>query len=56
MNAQNIAFLIYRKLHQIMRIKSDQGDADALKWVQLFDALVDRMGIKLEEQSVNTPT
>lgn len=55
-NAQNIAFLIYRKLHQIMHIKSDQGDAAAQQWLNHYDALIDIMGIKVEEQSVNTPT
>jgi hypothetical protein len=55
-NAQNVTFLIYRKLHQIMQIRSEQGDEEAKQWSQLFDDLVDKMGIKLQEQSVNTPT
>ena len=55
-NAQNVTFLVYRKLYQIMQIRSEQGDEAARQWYQLFDKLVDKMGIKLQEQSVYTPT
>ncbi len=55
-NAQNVAFLINRKQHQIMQIRSEQGDTNAGQWLEQFDGLVSKLGIKVQEQSVNTPT